>query len=377
MPYKRNHKWYAQVRKEGQKRERVFPTKKEAVDWEAMMRRNPVEDWNMRTDTVCLADWAQACLDMAKVQFSTKTYKEKVSMFKRFFKVVDPATPVSKLKPGDVLKYVAKQKEDRSGNAANKDRKNLVAGWNWGMKYLNPPLPGPNPCLVDRMPEIRHPRYVPPEEDFWKIYSVAEGQDKVMLLTFLHLAARRGEIFRLTWKDVDFGNDRIRLWTRKRKDGSFEWDLLPMTKELRKSLRWWWGHRPIKDRTHVFLCLNEHPGQKKNYGRPFVNNQKFMRRICKKANVKHFGFHAIRHLSSSILYALGYRVRDIQPILRHKSPRTTELYLGRLGLENVRETLENLPVSPDKAKVIAFDRMPIKSEFSTKNKKPSIEPSIE
>ena len=84
------------------------------------------------------------------------------------------------------------------------------------------------------MPEIRHPRYVPPEEDFWKIYEVAEGQDKVMLLTFLHLAARRGEIFRLTWADVDFGNDRIRLWTRKRKDGSFEWDLLPMTKELRK-----------------------------------------------------------------------------------------------------------------------------------------------
>ena len=25
-----------------------------------------------------------------------------------------------------------------------------------------------------------------------------------MLLAFLHLAARRGEIFRLTWEDVDF-----------------------------------------------------------------------------------------------------------------------------------------------------------------------------
>jgi hypothetical protein len=101
--------------------------------------------------------------------------------------VIDPKMPVAKLKPGDVLKYVVKQKEERSGNAANKDRKNLVAAWNWGMKYLDPPLPGPNPCLVDRMPEVRHPRYVPPEEDFWKIYAVAEGQDKVMLLTFLHL----------------------------------------------------------------------------------------------------------------------------------------------------------------------------------------------
>jgi integrase len=139
--------------------------------------------------------------------------------------------------------------------AANKDRKNLVAAWNWGMKYMDPPLPGSNSCLVERMPEIRQPRYVSPEEDFWKVYEVAEGQDKVMLLAFLHLAARRSEIFRITWADVDFENSRIRLWTRKRQVGTYEYDWLPMTQELRKSLRWWWEQRPIKDQSHVFLCL--------------------------------------------------------------------------------------------------------------------------
>jgi integrase len=361
MPYAmKNGKYKAQVRKtteEGQehRKEKTFLTRKEALNWEAEMRKKPISEWYGRTGTVCLIDWSEDYLDVAKVRFSTKTYKEKVSMFKRFFKVIDPAMQVSRLSPADVLNYVIRQMEDRSGNAANKDRKNLVAAWNWGMKYLNPVLPGPNPCLVDRMPEKRHPRYIPPEEDFWKVYAVAEGQDKVMLLSFLHLAARRGEIFRLTWQDIDFGNDSVRLWTRKRKDGSFEWDYLPITKELRKSLRWWWEHRPIKDHTHVFLCLNEHPGQKNNYGRPFVSNQKFMRRICKKAGVKHFGFHAIRHLSSTILYGLGYRVRDIQPILRHKSPRTTELYLGKLGLDDVRETLDNLPASSKKAEVVEFE----------------------
>ena len=104
-------------------------------------------------------------------------------------------------------------------------------------------------------------------------------------------------------------------------------------------------------------CLNEHRGQKENYGRPFVSNQKFMRRICKTAGVKHFGFHATRHLSSSILHKLGYGVRDIQPILRHKSPRTTELYLQRLGLEDVRKTPENLPISSKKTEVMAFNEM--------------------
>jgi integrase len=100
------------------------------------------------------------------------------------------------------------------------------------MKYLDPPLPGPNPCLVDKMPEERQPRYVPPEEDFWKVFEIAEGQDRVMLITLLHLAARRSEIFRLTWSDIDFGNNRVRLWTRKRTDGTYEYDWLPIDVQI-------------------------------------------------------------------------------------------------------------------------------------------------
>jgi len=55
-------------------------------------------------------------------------------MFRGLFKEVDPAMLVMKLKPATILSYVVKQKETRSGYAANKDRKNLVAAWNWGMK---------------------------------------------------------------------------------------------------------------------------------------------------------------------------------------------------------------------------------------------------
>ncbi|MFO7716104.1 MAG: tyrosine-type recombinase/integrase [Desulfosarcina sp.] len=181
-----------------------------------------------------------------------------------------------------------------------------------------------------------------------------------MLLAFLHLASRRGEIFRMEWSHVDWGNGRLQLWTRKRKDGSLEYDWLPMTKELRKSLRWWWEHRPIKDSPYVFLSLNEHPGQKENYGQPFVSNQKFMRRICKEAGVKHFGFHAIRHLTASILYHQGEPVAHIQAILRHRSPKTTEQYLRSIGLERVRKALESLSSNAqqaqDKAEVIVFER---------------------
>jgi len=253
--------------------------------------------------------------------------------------------PVTDLKPAKIMTYILEQKEQRSGYASNKDRKNLVAGWNWGMKYMDPPLPGPNPCLVERMAEIRQPRYVPPEEDFWKAYAIAEGQDKVMLLAFLHLAARRGEIFRLTWEDIDFGNSRVRLWTRKRQGGTYEYDWLPMTRELRKSMLWWWEHRPIKDKPHVFLCLDQIEFCREYYGKPFEHRRHLMNRLCDKAGVTRFGFHAIRHLSASLLFNLGYEVSVIQTILRHQSPNTTVRYLHSIGIERVRNALEDLKCS--------------------------------
>ncbi len=353
MPYAIGQKWKAQVRKDGKRIEKTFSTKKDAVAWEAEMRGKHVSDWQEKIDTVCLGDWADAYLDFAQVKFTDKTYNEKKSMFRRFFKEVDPAQPISELKRAGVLDYVINQSKERSGYAANKDRKNLVAAWNWGIKYMVPTLPTPNPCLVERMTEVRHPRYIPPEEDFWKVYDAAEeGQDQIMLLAFLHLAARRGEIFRLIWADIDFGNSRVRLGTRKRMDGTLEYDWLPMTKELREALRWWWENRPIKVSPYVFLSLDKNHKRQDHYGQPFKYRNGFMHRLCDKAKVKRFGFHSIRHLTASILYNLGYEVAVMQALLRHKSPNTTERYLKTHGDKKVRDALEDL--SRKKGEILPF-----------------------
>lgn len=232
------------------------------------------------------------------------------------------------------------QFKNRSGYAANKDRKNLVAAWNWGIKYLG--FPQINPCRVDRFPEVRSERYVPPEDDFWKVYNLASGQDQVMLAAFIYLGARRGEIFRLQWKDVDFLTNRIRLGTRKRRDGTLEYDWLPMTSELRSQLLWWWENRTFKSEPYVFICDDVYAYCKEHNGNPFTNRQHFMHRMCEKAEIPHFGFHAIRHLTASILYRMGKPLGIIQMILRHKNASTTEYYLKSLGLEETRVHLEDL-----------------------------------
>ncbi len=281
------------------------------------MKRRLEEGLNRLTDTICLGEWAEEYLDYAKAKFTKRTYEEKRQIFKRFFLYVDPALPVSKLTSKQVLDYLKKQAEERSGYAANKERKNLLAAYNWGIKYLG--LPTSNPCLVERFPEMRHPRYVPPVEDFWRVYDAAEGQDRVMLLAFLHLAPRRSELFRLKWEDVDFDNQRVRLYTRKRRDGMWEFDWLPMTDELYNSLL---AHRQNSKSPYVFTDPQSNLA--------FRYRRHLMRRLCQKAGVRHFGFHAIRHLTASILANEGVSTIVIQHILRHKNLSTTERYLHSL-----------------------------------------------
>ncbi len=340
MPYKKGDKWVAQVRKTGRKREKIFQTKREAIAWEVEQKNLPDKEWEEKIPTACLIDWATKYLDYAKVKFSRKTFDEKRSMFKRFFKAVDPALPVDKLDAGQVLSYLQSQVGSRSGYAANKDRKNLVAAWNWGIRYFM--LPFFNPCKVDRFPEERQPRYVPPEEDFWKVYEQADDdQDRLMLLAFLHTAARKSELLHhLKWENVDFAAGTIALATRKRADGTLEYDTLPLTDELYAGLL---KHKQQSQSEWVFLNPVRNA--------PFVERKLWMPGLCARAGIKKFGVHAIRHLTASILAQAGEPTINIQAILRHKKISTTEKYLHRTT--NLKSSIQ---IPPENKKAVGESR---------------------
>ncbi|HSL62366.1 MAG TPA: site-specific integrase [Desulfotignum sp.] len=293
-------------------------------------------------ESLTMLEWASKYLDFANNNFSIKTYKEKLSAFQRlgdFFGDVK----VDSITPSKAMEFLGREHENRSGNAANKDRKNLVAAWNWASRYMDGfPSGIDNPfASVPKFREERQARYIPPKEDFDKVYAIAEGQDKVMLAVFLYLASRIKEVFNLRWSDVDFENNKVRLWTQKRRGGTREADWLPMIPELASSLKNWKAECPVKS-DHVFICLDSTVFTEPYYGRPFTVRQHFMKKLCAKAGVIHFGFHAIRHLTASKLYHKGFPVSAIQALLRHKSPSTTNVYLKSIGAEFIRGSLEDV-----------------------------------
>jgi integrase len=322
MPYRQKNGTYRATKTiNGKRKQAVFKTQAEAKKWEA---NQSAETWEQEARPILTAlALATQYLDWAKERFSAKTFREKRLALDNALRFIGLDTPVEGINPKDILDAL-RLRAMGSGNAANKDRKNLVAMWSWGVRYLK--LPKENPFqAMEKFSHDQRPRYVPSEADFWKAYALAEPDDQAFLLTALHTAARRGELFRLGWPDVDFKARTIRLGTRKTATGGLEYATLPMTSKLSASLSALRSRGPRS--MLVFSQVN---------GEPYTNRQHYMERLCRRAGVRPFGFHAIRHLSASILAREGVDIPTIQAILRHKSPTTTARYLHSLGIvENV------------------------------------------
>ena len=56
-------------------------------------------------------------------------------------------------------------------------------------------------------------------------------------MAIYHTMARVDKILRLKWEDVNFQERTVRLWTRKRRDGAWAWDKMPMNEVLYETLQ--------------------------------------------------------------------------------------------------------------------------------------------
>ena len=334
MPYydKERGLWIGQVRQNGRKFKKQFPTKGQAKKWEIEFQQVPVQE--PQTFIICLLDFATRYLDYSQTKYVLKTYKEKQSAFRSLFRSVSPGKAVSYLTKSEVLEHFSALSKARSGNAVNKDRKNLIAAWRWGQSYLEG-FPGKNPFDVERFPEKRHPRYIPTIQDFWKVCEAAESeQDRCMLMCYLYFAARRNEVFSLKREDIDLKRRKVRLYTRKRKDGALEFDWIPIADQLFPVLK-----EHVQDMAPAAWVF-PNPAT----GLPYFERGKWMRRLCSCSGVKPFGLHAIRHLTASLLSERNAPLIDIKTILRHRKITTTERYIHQLS--SCRASLAFLPESP-------------------------------
>lgn len=344
-----NGKWRARRMIQGRRKTKIFSTKQEAKKWEAAQEAAAWAVESSTTHMASLLEFANAYLDIAAERFVKKTLSEKKLAFRYLFKVVPPTTRPEHFTSAMALDALRQVSKDTSGNVANVARKNLLTAWSWGKKYYG--LPKVNPFVeVEKFPADARPRYVPPEEDFWKAYEKANQSDRAMLLLMLHTGARRMEVFRLLWSDVDMQGRKIRFGTRKSGHGGMEYAWVPMTTELHSTLG---IHRMTSHSVFVFTDPET--------GEPYTARQHYMENLCKWAKVKPFGFHAIRHLSATILAYEGLDIPTVQAVLRHKNPNTTARYIKSLGVQP--DKLDRVFAKRKGPKVLPFE--PLKKAIGT------------
>jgi integrase len=332
-PRTRAHSSSFQYKKHIHKK-RGFRTKAEGCAWKAKLLeelKNPPP----KTLTISLVELETQYLSECESRFvhETFTYKLKcIRDFNAYLGNVDiPAESVEKITAAQFIRCVSIEKGNATANSRLKD---LQAMYNWDIKN---DLIATNPFKNIRdYPVDEYRPYVPPAQDIERVIIVAEGDNHDLLIILYYTGARLSEILKLTWDNVTFEQRWVNLHTRKRRGGALESNKIAMTNGLYKVLAHRWKTRNLK--SPYVLCHED--GSRYTRG----GKGKLMKRLCKEAGVKPFGFHAIRHHVASFLMESGKATPgQIRKFLCHKRKTTTEAYLQELDrdLGMVAEILEN------------------------------------
>lgn len=328
---KNGPRWRVEIYENGERisSKAGFANRREALAWEEEQRENSLK----QPKDSALRDMCTAHLLYCESRLKPNTISYKKTAYRRFIEYAGGDTSFQEIDKNVVDGFVEIVAKMISKKTANKYKTELSALWAWAGKegYAT----GNPPQQIDAYAVKKVIKYVPPPMDIKKILSVAEpGFEKDFLLCLLHTAARISEIRNLTWEDIDLQRRIITLWTSKRRGGNMEGRKLAMSDTLLEVFT-----RLANLRTGGEKYVFNDPATGTAYTRTCNRMKYFMRNLCRRAGIMHFGAHSLRHFVATSIHD-PYRA---QKLLGHQNLRTTEIYLHDLDVDRgAAEIVENI-----------------------------------
>lgn len=253
-----------------------------------------------------------------------KSGDEDERLIDRLLRPAFGTTMLATITPHDVQK-LHERISDKTPTQANRAVSLLSKMFNLGKKwgYL-----AKNPAEgIERNKERQRERFVSPAE-MKRLAAAIDGSEnvfiKAVLWAYLFTGARKSELLRLRWEDIDF--DRREVMLRDTKAGNTH--ILPLTTHLEAQLR----ELPrIKGNPYVFC------GRKGSHLVSIDNAWADIRRAAKLEDV---WIHDLRRTVATWIVGNGYSLALVQNVLNHANPQTTQRY-ARFQLEPAAKALED------------------------------------
>ena len=310
-----------------------FKTKTEAKEAEAKRKEELKKPQQPIPTDMAFLELVNRRLDHVKAYNSKSHYRDYRYLAKRW--VCEWGTLKCAEVTSDLVQGYLIKRSCVSPDTANKDLRSLRATFNFGIKrdWLSV-----NPAgRIEFMPTEKKIKYVPSKEDIEKVLMSADFDTRDYLYTIKETMGRMSEINQLVWSDVEFETRYVVLYTRKKNGGHKTPRKVPMTEKLYEILTSRYRNRD-KDKPWVFWHRYWDRKQKVWVEAPYIDRKSIMKSLCKKAKVKYFRFHALRHYGASMLDNANVNIGSIQRLLGHENRTTTEIYLHSIG-EAEREAM--------------------------------------
>ena len=194
--------------------------------------------------------------------------------------------------------------------------------------------------------KLKRPKAVEKQIECFSV-AVRDGEKPYMLgvLICLYTGLRIGELLALEWSDIDFSNGTLmvdktchygvnlngqfgRIVDTPKTETSIR--LIPLPKQLIPLMK---EHKKIPSK--LVISKNGEGISNRTYQRNFES-------LLKSLNLKHRGFHALRHTFATRALECGMDVKTLSELLGHKSPAVTLKKYAHTFLIHKKEMMNRL-----------------------------------
>lgn len=224
----------------------------------------------------------------------------------------------------DIEKYKAKRLKEVKGSTINRELACLKSIYNkameWGKIDRNP---------VTKVKLFRENngriRFLN-QQEMKRLISTAANHLKPIIIIAVNTGMRKSEILNLKWEDIDFNQKIITIRNSKHGDKRE----VPMN-SIVYDILWDLSQGKSND---SFLFTK--PG-----GRRLRDIKSSFKGAVKRANIKNFRFHDLRHTFASHLVMQGSDFKTVQELMGHKTIQMTLRY-SHLSPDHKRKAVEDL-----------------------------------